>query len=360
MHAMPRRSNPSRTGLLCLPALASLLLAPRAVHAQAAPAPAAATAPAQATQPAAPSPGAAANGSAPGGTVSDSAPSFLTPPIAIVPLDNKITGAANLVTGALQVWNGRAYIASSGTITAGATTAQVTLPYRGTLHICASTTVKLAADSSVPAGETPGLLLAIDHGAIETSFATGRNEDVVMTPDFRILVGGPGSSELKVRLGDNGDTCIDNPGANAPYVVVTSLFDSGLYRVEPGQRVMFQHGSLREVVDQEQEPCGCPAAPANSAANEFPLEQSEGLAPTPAPKAAPAQPGDLSQQSAAPLVYLGTDHAAKSVAVPQQPEAAPPAAAGEAAQAAPPAPAKKKPGVFARIGHFFRRLFGAE
>ena len=80
--------------------------------------------------------------------------------------------------------------------------------------------------------------------------------------------------------------------SNAPYVLVSSVFDGGAYRVQPGQRVMFQHGSLHEVVDQEKEPCGCP--PPVRTSNEFPLAQSEGLAPLapPAPSAAmelPAQ-----------------------------------------------------------------------
>ena len=135
------------------------------------------------------------------------------------------------------------------------------LPHRGVLRVCASTTVKLAADSSVPAGETPGLMMAMDHGAVEASFATGRNSDILLTPDFRILIGGPGAAEVKVRLGQHGDTCVDNAGVNAPYVLVTSVFDGGDYRVQPGQRVMFQHGSLHEVVDSEKEPCGCPPPP---------------------------------------------------------------------------------------------------
>jgi hypothetical protein len=301
-----------------------------------------------------------------GSGASPAAPPFITRPIAIVPLDSKIEGAASLVTGALQVWNGRAYIATNGSITAGANTAQVTLPYRGTLHICASTTVKLAADSNVAAGQTPGLLMAIDHGALETSFATGRNADVIMTPDFRILIGGPGPSELKVRLGKDGDTCVDNPGTDAPYVVVTSPFDSGLYRVQPGQRVMFQHGSLREVVDQETEPCGCPAAPVHPVVNEFPLAQSEGLAATPAPKAAPTQPGGLSPQATEPLVYLGGDQAGQTAKPPEQTAAAPQPPAAEqsapsaSATAKPASVKEKKPGFFRRIGHFFRRLFGAE
>ena len=46
------------------------------------------------------------------------APTFATPPVAIVPLDNSIPGAALEVAGPLQAWNGRAYITGSGTITA--------------------------------------------------------------------------------------------------------------------------------------------------------------------------------------------------------------------------------------------------
>ncbi len=83
--------------------------------------------------------------------------------------------------------------------------------------------------------------------------------DTLLTPYFRILIGGPSAADVKVRLGDHGDTCVDNAGANAPYVVVTSVFDGGVYRVQPGQRVMFENGSLHEVVDEEKEPCGCPA-----------------------------------------------------------------------------------------------------
>ena len=176
-------------------------------------------------------------------------------------------------------------IAANGTITSGATTTEVTLPHRGVLRVCASTTVKLAADSSVPQGEVPGLMMVMDHGAVEASFATGRNSDVLLTPDFRILIGGPGAADVKVRLGQHGDTCVDNAGANAPYVLVTSVFDGGVYRVQPGQRVMFQHGSLYAVVDQEKEPCGCPA-PLQPNSNEFPLAQSAGLAlrlPNPGP-----------------------------------------------------------------------------
>ena len=273
-------------------------------------------------------------------------------PIAIVSLDSKDDDTAARVTGALEVAQGKAIIAASGSITSGSQTTQVILPHRGVLRVCASTTVKLAADSSVPAGETPGLMMALDHGAIEASFATGRNSDILLTPDFRILIGGPGAAEVKVRLGQHGDTCVDNAGVNAPYVLVTSVFEGGDYRVQPGQRVMFQHGSLHEVVDQEKEPCGCP--PAIVKENEFPLAQSEGLAPLPkpAPSALTLDQAAAAPQVVEPLVYKTADRAPQPA-----PDAATPPA--PATNATPSVPAKK-PSFMSKLGRFFKRIFGAE
>lgn len=290
-------------------------------------------------------------------------PSLSSPPIAIVPLDASIAGAAATVGGAMQAWKGRAYITSSGEIAAGTTTAQVTLPYRGALRVCPSTTVRLSVDSSAPSGEVPGLLMALDGGALEASFAIARNSDVVLTPNFRIMIGGPGASDVKVRLGQDGDTCVDNSGANAPYVVVTSVFDSGLYRVQPGQRVMFQHGDLKTVVDDEKEPCGCP--PEGQSGNEFPLAQSEGLAPLPKlpPVIATNQPAG-SGEAATTLVHNAPGNQTPQLAAIPQPPAAPKttpqAGSAPTSQLTQQAAAQKKPGFFKKVGRFFKRIFGAE
>jgi hypothetical protein len=285
-------------------------------------------------------------------------------PIAIVPIEAANRDQAQ-VTGALQITKGTAFILSSGTITSGSMTTNVVLPKRGVLRVCASTAVHLSSDASVPAGETPGLMMALDHGAVETSFATGRNSDVLLTPDFRILIGSPGSSEVKVRLGQHGDTCVDNPGANAPYVVVSSVFEGGAYRVQPGQRVMFQHGSLKEVVDHEKEPCGCPPE-ARPGTNEFPLAQSAGLAPLekPAPPPQPAATSPATQPQPAPqlnepLVYTAPPPAQEQAPQPP-PAAATPAVPPQTAPPSAPVPAKKKPGLFRSIGRFFKKVFGAE
>jgi len=279
-------------------------------------------------------------------------------PIAIVPLDSKDPGSAAMVTGALQVANGRAMIATNGAITAGTNTSEVTLPHRGTLRVCSSTTVKIASDASVPEGEVPGLMMVMDHGALEASFATGRNSDVLLTPDFRILIGGPGAADLKVRLGQHGDTCVDNPGSNAPYVLVTSVFDGGVYRVQPGQRVMFQHGSVYSVVDQEKESCGCPA-PMRPNTNDFPEAQSAGLAPLALPGPAGVVPHNAPTEATDTFVHKASEPPPETATITATHNQALPHVE-PIAKKTPKVKTDKKPGLMTRMGHFFRRLFGAE
>jgi hypothetical protein len=290
----------------------------------------------------------------------DAMPTFTTPPVAIVPLDRAMPGAALEVVGPMQAWNGKAYLTGSGSITAGSTTAEVALPSRGTLLVCASSTVKLAADANAPAGEVPGLVFALDRGAVEMSLAPSnaraKNADTLLTPYFRILIGGPNAADVKVRLGEHGDTCVDNAGADAPYVLVSGVFDGGIYRVQPGQRAMFERGSLQSVVDQEKEPCGCPPPLAEVHGNEFPLAQSEGLAPglqTPVLPAPTAQGANASEI----LSYNGNNRMARMAQT-----TIPPSARTASAPAAslPAAPKQKKAGLFTRVGRFFKRIFGAE
>ena len=263
-----------------------------------------------------------------------------------------------MVTGALQVANGHAMIATNGAITSGTGTTEVTLPRRGVLRVCASTTVKLAADASVPKDEVAGLMMVIDHGAIEASFATGRNSDVLLTPDFRILIGGPGAADVKVRLGQHGDTCVDNAGINAPYVLVTSVFDGGIYRVQAGQRVMFQHGSVYSVVDQEKESCGCPA-PVHPNSNEFPEAQSAGLAPLPPPGPPGVTPVGGPTEATDTFVHKSGEPPPETATVTST-GGNPAPHVHVAKQKTPKIKGDQKPGFITRIGHFFRRLFGAE
>jgi hypothetical protein len=288
--------------------------------------------------------------------------------IATVPIE----GVA--ISGSLSVANGRATIGNNGTITAGDKTAHVSLTRGGTLNVCASTKIHLSTDNSTPGG---ALMIAIDRGAIEAHYKPGQYSDVLLTPDLRILISPPGEADVSLRVNSQGDTCVDNRGPRAPYVLAGSLFDGGAYRVQPNQRVLFEHGSLHEVVDNEEEPCGCPAEgplsvasagvsgktpakPGESVAhnkaeaeNPFPLAESEGLKAPPASPKTPIVPaGEAHAQVDAPLTY----NSAQPL-LPEQPMAEGPATTARqpeiTAQAKP-----HHPGLFGHLGHFFKRLFG--
>jgi hypothetical protein len=246
-------------------------------------------------------------------------------------------------------------------------------------------------------------MMALDRGAIEANYVLGKYSDVLLTPDLRILISAPGQADLSIRVNPKGDTCVDNHGADAPYVTVTSQLEGGAYRVMPDQRVNFQHGSLSEVVDHEPEPCGCPAMPVTSVASTgntganpatpgkpvggpsstpadtaFPLAQSEGLAPPPTPATPVVPAGQTHAQVTVPLTYNGENPAAAAAAAPapttpspapaspstSQPQVASPPASQptpqpEVASAPPPPnPSSNNNGVFHRIGRFFSRIFG--
>lgn len=254
------------------------------------------------------------------------------------------------VAGAITLQGTTLGLGNGSTVTAGSQTLQIQLTRGGELHLCATTQVHLSqAQSSIePNSPVSGpLMMALNRGALEAQYPLGKDSDVVLTPDLRILLSGPGQADVRIRVNAQGDTCVDNRTtnpeakvgadavANAPYVTVSEQMGDGVYRVQPNQRVLFEHGSLRDVVDNESEPCGCPAAPAisiasagtssanniaapgqsiaNTATNTsaatnadtaFPIAESEGLAPPPGP---PTQPvvaiGQRHVEVATTLVY---------------------------------------------------------
>jgi hypothetical protein len=326
------------------------------------------------------------------------------------------------ISGDVHVANGDMELGNGSTITAGNETVPITLARGGELKLCATTSVHLSRDRSIEAPDASGLMLALDRGAMEAHYQTSKYSDVLLTPDLRILISGPGDADLSIRVSPQGDTCIDNRGPNAPYITVTSQLEGGLYRVQPGQHISFQHGSLREVVDTEHEPCGCPApvsvatagtpaprsvppghpvggpssTPADTA---FPLAVSEGLTKPPLPPTTPvAAPGEVHAQVAVPFRYDGNLPAVSGTGGPgvsteaasipgPSPTAPAPSASNMSAppppvpppgsspvrlqsstaqpviaDVPPPTPQRKPParGLFHRVGRFFSRLFGAE
>lgn len=295
------------------------------------------------------------------------------------------------VSGAVDISHGETRLGNGSEITAGDQAVKITLERGGSLRLCSTSSVHLSKDRSIADPASSALMIALDRGAIEANYAVGTYSDVLLTPDLRILISGPGEADFRIRVNPKGDTCVDNHGANAPYVTVTSQLEGGAYRVLPDQRVNFQHGSLREVVDHEPEPCGCPAVPVTSVASTgtttgnpappgrpvggpsstasdtaFPIAESEGLAAPPAPGAVPVVPaGETHAQVTVPLTYNGENPApappAPASVGPSAP-ASPSAASSSAAQpeiaSAPATPSTHRSGLFHRIGHFFSKIFG--
>jgi hypothetical protein len=296
------------------------------------------------------------------------------------------------VSGAVDISHGETLLGNGSEVTAGDQAVKITLERGGALRLCSTSSVHLSKDRSIADPASSALMMALDRGAIEANYAVGTYSDVLLTPDLRILISGPGEADLRIRVNLKGDTCVDNHGANAPYVTVTSQLEGGAYRVLPDQRVNFQHGSLREVVDHEPEPCGCPAMPVTSVASgggttanpappgrpvggpsstasdtAFPIAESEGLAAPPTSQAAPVvPPGETHAEVTVPLTYNGENPApappAPVAAAPTTP-AAPSSPAAQAEVAPAPAPATPPPppnhgGLFHRIGHFFSKIFG--
>ena len=321
------------------------------------------------------------------------------------------------VAGAITLSGESTLLGDGSTVTAGKVTLPIHLTRGGELDICATTELYLSQENSASNPDSP-LMLALDHGAIEAHYKIGKNSDVVLTPDLRILLSGPGQADVRIRVNPQGDTCVDNHGDNAPYVTVSEQIGTGVYRVQANQRVLFEHGSVRDVVDQETQPCGCPAAqptisvasagapsgesvqPAakpgqavatNAAAatshpdgpsstpadTAFPWAQSEGLAAPPAPPTKPVVPaGEIHNQVTTTLTYtapkqtvptgtpsgMATPESAATVASTPAPGFGPSVNTGPVAVAeAQPVPQPKpqhKSGFFHKIGRFFVKIFG--
>ena len=250
------------------------------------------------------------------------------------------------ISGTVSISNQKATIANAGIVEAALNrTAEIQLTRGGTINVCSTSTLHLSQSTAATA--TPALLLALDRGAIELHLPITPG-DAVITPDLRFEFSSSSPLDLRLRVTPNGDTCVDNHGKLAPTLHVTQQFGVDAYFIKPGQHLLFEHGSLREVVDSESTPCGCPpptitinnaATPADP--HPFPYEISAGLAPAPAVPQAPP----------------GNEHVQVSTALHHN--------AGDPKPTPPPAPTPAPPTTTAPpkdlahgIAHFFKRLFG--
>jgi len=298
-----------------------------------------------------------------------------------------------IVAGHTATDNSRSVLIGNVTVTAKDHPAYVELSRGGSVKVCSTSGVHLTSgtpmvmNANAPAQTVAGaaaatptvqfpLMVSLDRGAAELH-ANVLASDVLMTPDLKVGFSEAGPLDLRVRVAANGDTCVENRVAGMgqhPTLEIGSLFGNDNYRVLPGQHVLFEHGDLREVVDNETSPCGCPdqavktlqsapdisllpgttvptPPPPPAVQYPFPAAVSQGLAPP--PPVPQAEPGVVHTQVATTLEYKGDNATPPPAAEPVKAESTPPPA---------PVPAKKteQPGFFGRIGRFFKRVFGGD
>ncbi len=278
------------------------------------------------------------------------------------------------VSGGLEVAAQRARLLTNASVTAYDHTAQIDLERGGLVSVCATSAFHL-----LRSGTGDALLFALDRGAMEIRTRV-LPQDAIVTPDLRFITLTPGVLDLRMRVTREGDTCVENRGDTAPILQIKEGFGDAIYHLAPNQHVLFEHGSLREVVDNERSNCGCPeSTPAMVAAatpnatstsnaqqaaalHPFPAAQSDDLAPTkptvPLPPAGNAQPLALTYGTAS-APPPPTTAATPPQAAPLQP---PPSGIAAALPASSEPPPETPPGaheIFHKIGHFFRHLFGS-
>jgi hypothetical protein len=208
------------------------------------------------------------------------------------------------VKGSIILAGSGTSVLSGSSIQAGAQAATLKLERGGDLLVCPGTKISVTASQT---GRE--LMFSLNTGNLEINYPLGTSADTLLTPDLRLLMPGPGTLHVAVRITPQGDTCVQSLPWNVAAIVVSETMGDATYQVKPDEAVLFKGGHLSEAVRSKQN-CGCPVS--------VPTQVAKVAAPAPTdpkpaqPTAEPAKP--LPKMSAeehvtvdAPFVYRATD-----------------------------------------------------
>jgi hypothetical protein len=249
--------------------------------------------------------------------------------------DASVKGAVTLTSGGMRLMSG-------SSVAAGNSAASLRLSRGGELRICPHASLGITASAN--GGQ---LMLAMNTGALEADYHLASGKDTILTPDFRILLIGPGDFHLAVGSDSRGNTCVRTLENNSAALVIEEQMGDGVRQLGPKEQAVFHNGSIKEPNPFASPDCGCPAPVTEVAEQPHPippLEEAE-LRPT-----AP----DAHVMIDAPFVFSAEEEAPP-----------PPPVAHLRLSTVPPQfqnipflpPPERKPGTFKRMRSWLGRIF---